>query len=1016
MRSRQALQNYLLSVRRLTGADTASLFLSSDAGQCPDFVLHEGALPPAPELESEALAAQLFVPRVSSEAGDQRPAARPLLHFQLSSAAGGYLLALDLAGIQAVIAETRPTASGQCRRPKATPADSMEQGTLWLGLRYQGDSQAPFVADYFKRAQAFMCEMPDGVEDWMMWTLSLGGYLAWESYRLSALHQDHVSQLPGRAEFQACLKSEHETAVQDRYPLALLLVNPDEFGLTNHRLGREMGDAALREVAMRLSHNLRRSDGVFRYGGAVFCILMPATSVTAARAAASKLRHALGKHGYLDGAARFAFSTGVAVYEPGDDAGGDMLGEPGELLRRADQALNAAKLSGGACSVVWSQDGGDSHLDTLDRLSGIFTADTEKDYRNMLLLWDTITVISSRPETQAIAAEFVDRVGTALGTERVSLYTGLQDGQPCLLAASCAKPGGEGRSSDKREFPLSGEQKNLMDMARQHKRTERLRLAGNRQGGGAAAGGGKAQFVYAVPLLVRDDCLGCLCLQGSEESLALDNSDLMFLDALASQIAVVLDRAELASRWKREKERESLQLREEVNELRQAMPHSRLVYQSSQLDVVVKTLAKVAPTNVTVLISGESGTGKEMLARTLHDFSARRKRPFITVDCSTIAHSLMETELFGHVKGAYTGAHGSSPGRIMQAETGTLFFDEIGELPLEIQAKLLRFLQEKEITPVGAMRSINVDVRIVAATNRKLADEVAKGRFREDLYYRLQVVTVTAPALRERPDDILFLARYFLERFSAEYGKSLRSLEPAAEQLLMDYPWPGNVRELQHRILQAVVMSDNEIIRSSELSLPAALTVQTGETAHHSLSQHRSVSSPPLRKLAADGATDADTAAPPNAGNESLWVILREVLKRQLVAVLDNSGVPVPLGRWLAEDLVLAADSTPNNTVRRACSALGMAESTFRRRLEKVKREVQAGMSARSEDWAVVKPVLSRLVTANEVSAGENVFERARQVLLEEVMARVQQDSALGSALMGVTTPTYRRWTASLSS
>ena len=480
MRSRQALQNYLLSVRCLTGADTASLFLSSGAGQRPDFVLHEGALPPVPELESEALAAQILVPRVSPAAGDQRPAVRPLLHFQLSSAGSGYLLGLDIARIQAVIAETRPTATDQGRRPPVVPTDCSEQEMLWVGLRYHGGSQAPFIADSFKRAQAFMCEMPGCGEDWMMWTLGLSGYLAWESYRLSALHQDHVSQLPGRAEFQACLKSEHETAVRERYPLALLLVNPDEFGLTNHRLGREMGDAALREVAMQLARNLRRSDGVFRYGGAVFCILMPATTPTAARAAADKLRQTLGKHGYLDGAARFAFSTGVAVYEPGDDVDSDVLGEPGELLRRADQALNAAKLSGGARTVVWSQDGGDSHLDTLDRLSGIFTADTEKDYRNMLLLWDTITVISSRPETEAIAAEFVDRVGSALGTERVSLYTGLQDDQPRLLAANCAKPGGEGRISDKRDLPLSVEQKNLMDMARRHKRTERLRLAGNR--------------------------------------------------------------------------------------------------------------------------------------------------------------------------------------------------------------------------------------------------------------------------------------------------------------------------------------------------------------------------------------------------------------------------------------------------------------------------------------------------------------------------------------------------------
>ncbi|MEA2078523.1 MAG: diguanylate cyclase, partial [Pseudomonadota bacterium] len=616
MRSRQALQSYLLSVRCVTGADTASLFLCCGADQRPDFVLHEGTLPPVPELETEALAVQLADRTLNSAVGHQYPAAQPFLHFLPSSADRGYLLGLNIARIQATIAATRPAAPDQCRRPPALPTDSAEQKILWVGLRYNSESPAPFIADYFKRAEAFICAMPDCGEDWLMWTLTLGGLLAWESYQLSTLRQDHVSQLPGRAEFQACLESGHEKAVRDHYPLALLLVNPDEFGLTNHRLGREMGDAALREVAMQLSHNLRRSDGVFRYGGAVFCILMPGTTPDAARAAADKLRQTLSKHGYLDGAARFAFSTGVAVYEPGDDVDSDALGEPGELLRRADQALNVAKLSGGARTVVWSPDGSNSHIDTLDRLSGIFTADTEKDYRNMLLLWDTITVISLRPETEAIAAEFVDRVGSTFAPERASLYTNLEDDQPRLLAANCAKPDGEERISDAREVPLSSEQKNLMAMAQRHKRIERFRLAVSRKGG-ASASRSKAQIAYAVPLLVRDDCLGCLYIQSPEEALTLDNSDLVFLDALASQIAVALDRAKLASRWRREKERESQRLREEVNELRQAMPHSRLVYQASQLDAVVKTLSKVAPTDVTVLISGESGTGKEMLARTL---------------------------------------------------------------------------------------------------------------------------------------------------------------------------------------------------------------------------------------------------------------------------------------------------------------------------------------------------------------------------------------------------------------
>ena len=996
MRSRQALQNYLLSVRCVTGADTVSVFVCSGADQRPDFVLHEGVLPPVPELESEVLGAQLVVRAPNAESGQQPGAAHPLLHFQPSSADGGYLLGFDIARIQAVLAETRPAASDQCRKPRAISTIGTAQEILWLGLRYSSGSRASFIADYFKRAQAFTCEIPESGEDWLMWTLTLGGLLAWESYRLSALHQDHISQLAGRTEFQVCLENQHERAVRDRYPLALLLVNPDEFGLTNHRLGRETGDAALREVAMQLASNLRSSDSVYRYGGAVFCVLMPGTTPDAARAAADKLRQTLSKHGYLDGAARFAFSTGVAVYEPSDDVDSDVLGEPGELLRRADQALNVAKLSGGARTVVWSPDEGASQVDTLDRLSGIFTADTEKDYRNMLLLWDAITVISLRPETEAIAAEFVDRVGSTFAPERVCLYTDLEDDQPRLLAANCAKPDGEGRISDKRELPLSSEQNNLMAMAQKHQRTERLRLAVSRQGG-ASTSHSKAQFAYAVPLLVRDECLGCLYLRGPEDTLALDNSDLVFLDALASQIGVALDRAKLAARWEKEQERERRQLREEVRGLRNALQHSRVVYRSSQMQSVLDVLRRVAPTDTTVLITGESGTGKEVLARTLHDQSLRHKQPFVTVDCGTIAQSLMEAELFGHLKGAFTGAQEASQGRIAQAEGGTLFLDEIGELPLEVQAKLLRFVQEKEFTPVGSSSSRQVDVRIVAATNRDLAAESAAGTFRTDLYYRLQVVTLTSPPLRERPDDILPLAHYFLEKFAVQNDKGALRLSPQAEAALLCNSWTGNVRELQNRILQAVVMSEAEEIDWRELGLDDA---------------DATIPPQPLLKAA----EQADQPAPITLDDTAKpWEALRSGLGHQVRQALSKSnGSVVPLGRWLASDLVLAADSAVNGIARQASTLLGMAETTFRRQIDKARQESAAGLSVRTPEWSALNPLITGFIASAQESSGQNLMDLASQLLLEEVLEQVADNDTLGSALLGVTKLTYQRRKAAL--
>jgi diguanylate cyclase (GGDEF)-like protein len=1004
MPATEALRSYLLSVRQITGADTASLLLCSASEQHASTALHEGTLPPVAELADENTLWSLTTGTVLHENDTAVAADRPIFNFLQSGTEDGYLIGMSIFLFQALMTRKRETAAGfERRKSAANPADSTGDWVVWIGLRYSSESPPPFLANLPRVTASFTDKTPESARDWLSWSLALGAYLAWEAYQLALITQDPVSQLPGRVEFQAYLQRELDKGIRSRQPLGLVLVNPDEFGLANHRLGREQGDAALHEIARRLAANMRSSDRVFRYGGAVFGVVLPGADLAAANAATRKLRHVLTQEPYLDGTVRFGFSAGVAVHENFDSD--DVLTETGELLRRADQALNVAKLSGGAQTVSWSPDGTTSAMGNLDRLSGIFTADTEKDYRNMLLLWDTITVISSRPDSGAIASEFVDRIGATLKPERVGLFANVDAEQPRLLAANRGQANGPERISGKQDLALSDEQRALMALAGKHMRTERSRLA--------AGGHGKVSndtqrrhLAYAVPLVARDYCLGCLYIDGPEDTLSLDTSDLIFVDALANQIAVALDRAELALHWKQEKERESQRLRAEVQELRQTLQQTRLVYESPQMDGVLKTLNKVAPTDVTVLITGESGTGKEMLARALHEMSARSTRPIVTVDCGAIAHNLMEAELFGHVKGAYTGAQSSSPGRILQAESGTLFLDEIGEIPLDIQTKLLRFLQEKEFTPVGGTRSQRVDVRIVAATNRDLADEVARGQFRGDLYYRLHVVTVTAPPLRERPDDILPLAQFFLKKFSVEYGKGSQSLTTDAAAALLKYPWPGNVRELQHRILQAVVMSEQNEIDTQELRLVTAATdapqgIKTRATGGENLpSMH-----------AADQRQAADTTACPAAADSDPWTALRAALKSQIVAALDSSHAPVPLGRWLAEDLVLAADREASGTASRASSALGMAETTFRRRLEKVQSAFQSGLLSRTEDWSVIQPLLLRLVTTGNKTGGENIFEHTRRVLLEEVMLCVQQDGARGSALMGVTATTYRRWT-----
>jgi len=257
-------------------------------------------------------------------------------------------------------------------------------------------------------------------------------------------------------------------------------------------------------------------------------------------------------------------------------------------------------------------------------------------------------------------------------------------------------------------------------------------------------------------------------------------------------------------------EREVHALRREVG--RRSVPGDRLVGRSPELLEIFKTVGKVAARDVSVLITGESGTGKELVARAIHAASKRAASPFVAVNTAAIPRELLESELFGHERGAFTGAIAARVGRFREAHQGTLFLDEIGDMPIDLQAKLLRVLQSGEVTPVGARATEQVDVRIVAATHRDLDTSVREGRFREDLLYRLRVVPLHIPPLRERRDDIALLAEHFVARYSEELGTGRHMLAPAALERLERHDWPGNVRELENSIKRALVLATSEVL------------------------------------------------------------------------------------------------------------------------------------------------------------------------------------------------------------
>jgi two-component system nitrogen regulation response regulator NtrX len=263
-----------------------------------------------------------------------------------------------------------------------------------------------------------------------------------------------------------------------------------------------------------------------------------------------------------------------------------------------------------------------------------------------------------------------------------------------------------------------------------------------------------------------------------------------------------------------------------------------IVGESIPVKALRKQIAIVAPTNSRVLIYGESGTGKELVSRNIHFLSSRANAPFVEVNCAAIPEELIESELFGHTKGSFTGASDAKKGKFELADGGTLFLDEVADMSLKTQAKVLRAVEEQSFQPIGAPAAVRADVRVITATNKNLQNEIASGRFREDLFYRLNVIPFLVPPLRERREDIPVLARYFMRVFSAEHGRPAKDFSSEALDMLVDYSWPGNVRELRNEIERLVIMAPDAVIQAEDLSLPNGNSGSRASTLHEARAQY----------------------------------------------------------------------------------------------------------------------------------------------------------------------------------
>jgi formate hydrogenlyase transcriptional activator len=401
------------------------------------------------------------------------------------------------------------------------------------------------------------------------------------------------------------------------------------------------------------------------------------------------------------------------------------------------------------------------------------------------------------------------------------------------------------------------------------------------------------QSLAHVPLNGRGGIVGVLSL-GSWREHAFSQEDLAFLGQIGRQVAIAVENAwafgevsDLRNRLTQEK----LYLE---GEIRTELKFEEIVGKSEALRRVLQEVETVAPTDSTVLIYGETGTGKELIARAVHNLSSRQANGFVKLNCAAIPTGLLESEMFGHERGAFTGAISQRVGRFELANRGTMFLDEIGEVPLELQPKLLRVLQEREFERLGSTRTLRTDARLIAATNRDLEALVSEQKFRSDLYYRLNVFPVRVPALRERPEDIPLLVRHFVQQFSRRISKVIDTIPSETMTTLVKYPWPGNIRELQNVIERAVILTKGPI-----LNIPGDdLRVSNGNSM-------------------AMAATASSQSPSPSGSSPNMRAVLDDAERQQIIAALEQSN-------WIV--------AGPNG----AATRLGIKRSTLQSRMQKL--------------------------------------------------------------------------------
>tara|TARA_R110000751_G_scaffold4388_1_gene21574 strand:+ start:108105 stop:111206 length:3102 start_codon:yes stop_codon:yes gene_type:complete len=681
----------------------------------------------------------------------------------------------------------------------------------------------------------------------------------------------------------------------------ILLISPDNFRQINQQYDWQVGNTVLDEIEARIAKVLRASDLSVRYSGVSFLVLLYDTESAQTHNLLNKIMNTLVREVYLSQKISLTFSFGLALNNE------SLEYSPIELFYSANFALSQAKELGGNQCREWQQQNTLQQIGNFDRVNGSFLGKGTSDYQNMLKFWITL----NKAEHIQNKALFIDNFLSALIKEfglDSGAFFDYQDGKVALFQGldSFLKP------LNHEQLSFSSHQHNaVQQMARSEEAVDVFTTMKALQG-----------MAVLVPVKIKSQLRGVILISSNDEHSALLR-DHHLLTKIANFVAV--------------------NLKHEVKSVSPITPitvgnsTAEFWYTSEQMQKVMQEVSLVAPTDATVLITGESGTGKEMIAKGIHQHSNRKTKPFVIFDCGTAVESLLESELFGHVRGAFTGADKTSIGCIQKAQGGTLFLDEIGELPINVQVKLLRFVQEKQFSAVGSSSYKSADVRVVAATNVDLEQQIKKGLFREDLYYRLNVFQIHSPPLRERDADILLLAERYLHKYSAEYGKDINSLTVLAKQAITEYHWPGNVRELKNLMHRAAIICTESQLDCIHLGLYPETTIEDiakpldvpSATLASSLKEEQQIKSLQQGKLASPKESHSAKTIQPHS-------LCMDIITQ--TRALDT-GEAKDVGKLiltLEKQLYQICLENSQNISLQAAGKLNIAESTFRRRWKKL--------------------------------------------------------------------------------